>query len=87
MADYYRITLLQRDKGVAAYCRTITPHHAANAPCRKYTPERFEAKTKADLWKQIQAKNNVNRRFIRRGEWVVTTVDAAEAANDSVKKK
>lgn len=87
MADYYRITLLQRNTGVAAYCKPIQPQHAAKAPCRKYTPERFEAKTKTDLWNQIQTKHGVNRRFIRRREWVVTTVDKIEKEDESSNKK
>ena len=78
MADYYRITLLQRKNGVAAYCRPIEQRYATKSPNRKYTTEQFEAKTKTELWNQIQTKCKVNRRFLRRGEWVVTTVEKLE---------
>jgi hypothetical protein len=87
MADYYRFTLLHRDTGVAAYCKPISPQHATKTPGRKYTPDRLESKTKADLWEQIKSKYGVNRRFIRRGEWVVTTVDKIESDDDKPTKK
>lgn len=82
MADYYRITLLKRDTGIAAYCKQIDPRYATGAPCKKYTPERFECNTKEELWEQVQKKCAVNRRYIRRGKWVVTTEEKLEADDE-----
>lgn len=85
MSDYYRFTITQRNNGITAHCRDNTKSKVKRPYC-KYTTEYFEEKTQEDLWKAIQQSCNVNRKFMRRGKWVVTTVDKLDDPENSTKK-